>query len=222
MRVWWSGGVSVVATLAVAAAGGCTTKMLEPDLDVWAGIGIQMMALYDRSDGFWWQDPDVWDSKDDVGVITIAGNQLTAAGGICGRPDWGDCGATFAPPVVEVSVPDGPNAPSIVYRLERVAGALEVRDAADAVLISLQPTAGGADIYDGEGLLRDVAHWVGGKEWEADAGAYGLVLRYYVGYSVRETATVLQCPEGTVKTLTHRAIGLLRASGIVAEEALDA
>ena len=159
MRVWWSGGVSVVATLAVAAAGGCTTKMLEPDLDVWAGIGIQMMALYDRSDGFWWQDPDVWDSKDDVGVITIAGNQLTAAGGICGRPDWGDCGATFAPPVVEVSVPDGPNAPSIVYHLERVAGALEVRDAADAVLISLQPTAGGADIYDGEGLLRDVAHW---------------------------------------------------------------
>jgi RNA polymerase sigma-70 factor (ECF subfamily) len=49
-----------------------------------------------------------------------------------------------------------------------------------------------------------------------------IVLRYYVGCSVRETAVALGCPEGTVKTLTHRAIALLRESGIVAEEHADA
>lgn len=49
-----------------------------------------------------------------------------------------------------------------------------------------------------------------------------IVLRFYVGSSVRETAAILGCPEGTVKTLTHRAIGRLRASGLVdEEEALD-
>ncbi len=37
-----------------------------------------------------------------------------------------------------------------------------------------------------------------------------LALRYFAGLSVRETAEVLDCPEGTVKTLTHKAITTLR------------
>jgi RNA polymerase sigma factor (sigma-70 family) len=37
-----------------------------------------------------------------------------------------------------------------------------------------------------------------------------LLLRYFEDLSVRETAEVMGCPEGTVKTLTHRAIGRLR------------
>ena len=49
-----------------------------------------------------------------------------------------------------------------------------------------------------------------------------IVLRYYVGCSVRETADAMQCPEGTVKTRTYRAIAMLRASGIVDLEVLDA
>jgi RNA polymerase sigma factor (sigma-70 family) len=48
-----------------------------------------------------------------------------------------------------------------------------------------------------------------------------LVLRFYVDCSVRETARMLGCPEGTVKTLTHRAVGRLRAAGFVDEEILD-
>jgi len=55
-------------------------------------------------------------------------------------------------------------------------------------------------------------------ERERDA----IVLRYYLGYSVRETAVALGCPEGTVKTLTHRAIGRLRDAGFVDEEIVDA
>lgn len=55
-------------------------------------------------------------------------------------------------------------------------------------------------------------------ERERDA----IVLRFYLGYSVRETADALGCPEGTVKTLTHRAIGRLRESGYVDEEVIDA
>ena len=39
-----------------------------------------------------------------------------------------------------------------------------------------------------------------------------LVLRYYVGMSVAETAAAMGCAEGTVKALAHRAIGALRAS----------
>jgi len=48
-----------------------------------------------------------------------------------------------------------------------------------------------------------------------------LVLRFYVDRSVRETARILGCPEGTVKTLTHRAVGRLRTAGFVDEEILD-
>jgi DNA-directed RNA polymerase specialized sigma24 family protein len=32
---------------------------------------------------------------------------------------------------------------------------------------------------------------------------------------------MLGCPEGTVKTLTHRALGRLRAAGFVDEEIFD-
>jgi RNA polymerase sigma-70 factor (sigma-E family) len=39
-----------------------------------------------------------------------------------------------------------------------------------------------------------------------------LVLRYYAGLSITETARQLHCAEGTVKSLTHRAIATLRGS----------
>jgi RNA polymerase sigma-70 factor (ECF subfamily) len=49
-----------------------------------------------------------------------------------------------------------------------------------------------------------------------------IVLRVYLGLSVRDTASELDIPEGTVKTLTHRAIGRLRERGVVDEEVIDA
>jgi RNA polymerase sigma factor (sigma-70 family) len=49
-----------------------------------------------------------------------------------------------------------------------------------------------------------------------------IVARFYLGLSVRETAGALECPEGTVKTLTHRAIARLRDAGFVDEEIIDA
>lgn len=39
-----------------------------------------------------------------------------------------------------------------------------------------------------------------------------LILRYYVDLPVREVALVMECPEGTVKTLTSKAIQSLRQS----------
>lgn len=39
-----------------------------------------------------------------------------------------------------------------------------------------------------------------------------LILRYYVDLSVREVAEVMDCPEGTVKTLTSKSIASLRQS----------
>jgi RNA polymerase sigma-70 factor, ECF subfamily len=42
-----------------------------------------------------------------------------------------------------------------------------------------------------------------------------LVLRYYADLSVAETARLMSCPEGTVKTLTSRAIDGLRREGLV-------
>lgn len=41
-----------------------------------------------------------------------------------------------------------------------------------------------------------------------------IVLRYFADLSVRETATHLGCPEGTVKTLVHQGIKNLRAAGL--------
>jgi RNA polymerase sigma-70 factor (ECF subfamily) len=40
------------------------------------------------------------------------------------------------------------------------------------------------------------------------------VLRFYGDFSVAETARVLECPEGTVKTRTRRALALLREAGL--------
>ena len=48
-----------------------------------------------------------------------------------------------------------------------------------------------------------------------------LVLRYYADLPVREVASVLSCPEGTVKTLTSRALARLRGSGIADLEVTD-
>ena len=39
-----------------------------------------------------------------------------------------------------------------------------------------------------------------------------LILRYYVDLSVRDVAAAMECPEGTVKTLTSKAISSLRHS----------
>lgn len=39
-----------------------------------------------------------------------------------------------------------------------------------------------------------------------------LILRYYVDLSVRDVAEAMECPEGTVKTLTSKAIASLRQS----------
>ena len=49
-----------------------------------------------------------------------------------------------------------------------------------------------------------------------------IVARFYLGYSVREAAAALGMPEGTVKTITHRAIARLRDAGVVDEEVIDA
>jgi RNA polymerase sigma-70 factor, ECF subfamily len=45
-----------------------------------------------------------------------------------------------------------------------------------------------------------------------------LVLRYYAGFSVAEVADLMGCPEGTVKTLTRKAIASLREEIDVADE----
>lgn len=39
-----------------------------------------------------------------------------------------------------------------------------------------------------------------------------LILRFYVGLSVRDVALLMECPEGTVKTLTSKAIRSLRTN----------
>jgi RNA polymerase sigma-70 factor (ECF subfamily) len=42
-----------------------------------------------------------------------------------------------------------------------------------------------------------------------------VLIRYFAGLDVRETARAMRCAEGTVKSLTHKAIAALRASGLV-------
>lgn len=51
-----------------------------------------------------------------------------------------------------------------------------------------------------------------------------LVLRYFADYSVADTAELMGCAQGTVKSLTHRAIETLRDRGglVEIEEAADA
>ena len=48
-----------------------------------------------------------------------------------------------------------------------------------------------------------------------------IVLRYFADCSVREVADLVDAPEGTVKTLTRRAIERLRAAGLVEGEVDD-
>jgi RNA polymerase sigma factor (sigma-70 family) len=47
-----------------------------------------------------------------------------------------------------------------------------------------------------------------------------VILRFYSDFSVAEVASLMECPEGTVKTLTRRAVASLRRQ-ILAEEASD-
>lgn len=42
-----------------------------------------------------------------------------------------------------------------------------------------------------------------------------IVTRFYLGYDVAATATLLGCAPGTVKAATHHALGNLRRSGLV-------
>jgi RNA polymerase sigma factor (sigma-70 family) len=50
-----------------------------------------------------------------------------------------------------------------------------------------------------------------------------LILRHYLGLSVEEVAEVTSLPEGTVKTITRRAIASLRKSDhLIQEEVTDA
>jgi RNA polymerase sigma-70 factor (sigma-E family) len=48
-----------------------------------------------------------------------------------------------------------------------------------------------------------------------------LVLRYYADLSVAETAETMQCPQGTVKTLTREAIRALRTMGLIADAGIE-
>jgi RNA polymerase sigma factor (sigma-70 family) len=50
-----------------------------------------------------------------------------------------------------------------------------------------------------------------------------VVLRFFADFSVREVADLLGMPEGTVKTLTARALAGMRATGLTdLQEASDA
>lgn len=48
-----------------------------------------------------------------------------------------------------------------------------------------------------------------------------LILRFWLDWSVRDTASALRCPEGTVKTLTRQAVEQLRATSLVRTEVSD-
>jgi DNA-directed RNA polymerase specialized sigma24 family protein len=49
------------------------------------------------------------------------------------------------------------------------------------------------------------------------------VLRFFADLSVREVSELLGCPEGTVKTLSARALAVLRATDLAElKEATDA
>ena len=48
-----------------------------------------------------------------------------------------------------------------------------------------------------------------------------LVLRYFADLSVAETAETMQCPQGTVKTLTREAIRALRTMGLITEAEIE-
>ncbi|MGO1059576.1 sigma-70 family RNA polymerase sigma factor [Planococcus sp. FY231025] len=47
-----------------------------------------------------------------------------------------------------------------------------------------------------------------------------LMLRFYQDYTVKQIAEVMDCPEGTVKTMIHRGLGLLKKGlkGVYADE----
>lgn len=48
-----------------------------------------------------------------------------------------------------------------------------------------------------------------------------LVLRFFAGYSVADTAAVLGSAEGSVKTWTHRGLGRLRGMGLIERDGAE-
>jgi hypothetical protein len=158
MHACWAGRfAAVLLSMLFSAAAGCGTELLKPDFEARNQLGNQILDLYERPDGFWWQDGDVWDMQQKKGIITIKGSQLTAEGGMCGPAGEGDCTATFSSSVVTVSLPDSPNPVPIDYHMRRNNGALEVSDAQDNLLVVLKPRSTGADIFDGQRTLIGTA-----------------------------------------------------------------
>jgi RNA polymerase sigma factor (sigma-70 family) len=45
-----------------------------------------------------------------------------------------------------------------------------------------------------------------------------VLLRYYLDLPIAQVASLLECPEGTVKTLTHEAVKTLRATGALTQD----
>jgi RNA polymerase sigma-70 factor (sigma-E family) len=74
------------------------------------------------------------------------------------------------------------------------------------------------DRADEAALAADVRSVLGALPWEQRAV---LVLRYFNDLSESETATVLGCSPGTVKSRASRALARLRESGLVRTEVLD-
>jgi RNA polymerase sigma-70 factor (sigma-E family) len=71
---------------------------------------------------------------------------------------------------------------------------------------------------DGRDEVVDVRALLACLPWEQRAV---LVLRYFDDLSERETATLLGCSEGTVKSRASRALAKLRASGLIQAEMQD-
>lgn len=78
-----------------------------------------------------------------------------------------------------------------------------------AAVLDVDPSAGT------DGALRSALLDLGPDERSV------IVLRFYADLSVAQVATILQIPEGTVKTRTRAGLASLRAAGLLASEAAE-